>query len=985
MRLFDMLLGSIHLSERGTIVGLVLATTVVAIGCGSKTLIISGNPDAAVIQPDVTPADTTTPDAATPDTAMPDTATPDTATPDTTTPDTAMPDTKTEKSCAADECTIETQCYANGSSNPANPCQQCLVIANAVDWTGKDGTACDDGSACTISDHCEDGTCAGKPRDCGDTNACTADSCNPETGCVYVDIAEECKDDNLCTNDSCDPTLGCQNTYNTSACNDGNACTSGDSCNKGKCTGNPVDVDDKNSCTDDGCDPIKGTYNLPNSLPCNDGNVCTLGDVCLNGSCSAGGDTPNCADTNPCTTDGCDPTTGCINTANTLPCTDSDSCTVNDTCNNNSCSGTPKKCNDYNTCTADSCSNGACQNDLIPSDACRPKFTSVYPARGATLKQSSSIVTVSGTVKSGASSITSLTINGDPVSVDVFGKFNHDVIAVVGGNILVFEATDGFDTTRKRVQSFLYSAEYLKPTSVTLLNGTAEPGIGVFLAQSVLDDGVHTMSDPDDIATLFEMILNDFDLAGTIPSDVPVGSAASYDIYVKNLADSYRTVELNSEFGVIKMKATIFFPLNGKAADIEAKSWLPDKSGELFLDRIEITADITADVVNHNIVADVDNIDVQVYGLDVSMGWLVDWIINFFEDNITNKVEVAFESEIGAQIKPLIADAFQGLGFQTTLNLASIDPTAGGTSIDLSADPSDISVYSSGVTVKMRVGAYGSNKAPYYNKGVPRRNGCGFGGNSLYVPTTKPIVMAISDDTANLLLHAAWKSGLLEFDAPTWMVGTNDLLADGVSDLSIHLSGMLAPTLSDCAAGSDLLVHIGDLRTDIDLKLLGQPASLSIYTSLKAKITFAVESGGGGSSCPAQCGDYVVGASCQCDGLCSKYEDCCDEYQPICVDGNTPQTMISVWIQDVVELENEIVVDNDELIALEPVIAAMLETQIIPSILDSVTGETVGGFPIPAIDVGLLMEGIPAGTVITLDSQEVDHYAGKVVIKGDVQ
>jgi hypothetical protein len=56
------------------------------------------------------------------------------------------------------------------------------------------------------------------------------------------------------------------------------------------------------------------------------------------------------------------------------------------------------------------------------------------------------------------------------------------------------------------------------------------------------------------------MVLNGFDLAGTVPDDTPVGKVASYKIYVKNLSDSHRTVELNSNYGVLEMKATIYFP-----------------------------------------------------------------------------------------------------------------------------------------------------------------------------------------------------------------------------------------------------------------------------------------------------------------------------------------------------------------------------------------------------------------------------------------
>jgi len=78
-----------------------------------------------------------------------------------------------------------------------------------------DGTRCDDGNACTLSDRCAAGACAGTARDCsGATDQCNVGSCDPTTGnCVAVPRA-----DGL-------------------ACNDGDSCTTPDRCSAGVCTG----------------------------------------------------------------------------------------------------------------------------------------------------------------------------------------------------------------------------------------------------------------------------------------------------------------------------------------------------------------------------------------------------------------------------------------------------------------------------------------------------------------------------------------------------------------------------------------------------------------------------------------------------------------------------------------------------------------------------------------------------------------------------
>ena len=68
---------------------------------------------------------------------------------------------------------------------------------------------CNDNSACTANDHCENFLCQGTPIHCEDGNICTDDSCNPLSGCMYD--------------------------YNTAPCDDGLFCNGSDTCNAGSC------------------------------------------------------------------------------------------------------------------------------------------------------------------------------------------------------------------------------------------------------------------------------------------------------------------------------------------------------------------------------------------------------------------------------------------------------------------------------------------------------------------------------------------------------------------------------------------------------------------------------------------------------------------------------------------------------------------------------------------------------------------------------
>jgi hypothetical protein len=159
---------------------------------------------------------------------------------------------------------------------------------------------CSDGDACTVGELCTDGGCiGGQPRDCDDGNACTIDLCDEFAGCVYLPTLSPCctgavsicDDGNPCTTDLCDAnTLGCAYEDNTVSCDDGDVCTSGDRCTAGECeAGGPTACDDGDECTADFCRPGTGCDTTPLSgESCEDGDACTDGDLCTAGVCTAG-------------------------------------------------------------------------------------------------------------------------------------------------------------------------------------------------------------------------------------------------------------------------------------------------------------------------------------------------------------------------------------------------------------------------------------------------------------------------------------------------------------------------------------------------------------------------------------------------------------------------------------------------------------------------------------------------------------------------
>ena len=242
----------------------------------------------------------------------------------------------------------DTDCVTNACNPQTGTCQ-----AKAA----SQGTACDDGNACSGPDTCFSGACVGDAVTCDDGNACTIDTCDPKTGCKYTDSSAGCNDGDPCTaGDKCTDgvcsgtqTCGCQTDADCVQGDGSNKCLPTYTCNQGLCEALTPAVTCESSglpCQDFACDPALGACTptaLPQGEPCSDGNACTKGDVC-DGQGSCAGPSLSCDDGNACTDNACDPDLGCLTTFNKELCDDGDFCTTGDVCTAGQCVGKAGGC-----------------------------------------------------------------------------------------------------------------------------------------------------------------------------------------------------------------------------------------------------------------------------------------------------------------------------------------------------------------------------------------------------------------------------------------------------------------------------------------------------------------------------------------------------------------------------------------------------------------------------------------------------------------
>jgi hypothetical protein len=282
------------------------------------------------------------------------------------------------KVCAApDACHAAGQCVAGVCGAGAlvgcddgDPCttDACDPVSGCTHAPAS-GAACDDGSACTSGDVCQAGTCAGTAIDCADATPCTADGCDPASGCTHQPVSGP-------------------------VCDDGNGCTTSDTCLDGACVGAALVCDDLDPCTLDGCAAPAGTCtHTPSSgAACDDGNGCTSGETCSAGAC-VGGAPVVCQPLDDCHIAGVcgGPEQVCTNPtkANGTPCDDSNLCTEGESCKAGACTdGTLVICMTCATCPAgkgllaectptsdtlcEPCQTGVTYSDVDDETQCQP-------------------------------------------------------------------------------------------------------------------------------------------------------------------------------------------------------------------------------------------------------------------------------------------------------------------------------------------------------------------------------------------------------------------------------------------------------------------------------------------------------------------------------------------------------------------------------------------------------------------------------------
>ncbi len=610
------------------------------------------------------------------------------------------------------------------------------------------------------------------------------------------------------------------------------------------------------------------------------------------------------------------------------------------------------QCEDGNACTSNRCSGqGECLVEPVLSNACRPQIVVDYPPRGSTLKgePGKPVVTVTGSAKSAAGPIKSLTLNDAAVAVAEDGTFALDVVVAPGGNTLDFTAIDAVGATRRRVQSFLWSTEYRQPE----VQGEqmVPEGLAFWLSQAALDDGDNA-APADDIATVLGIALGAFDIAALLDPKTPITSTAGYNVYLTKMTFGSTKVTLAGIDGGLALSAAITDVKGDLVFDCTTPACIllgGDGTGGLGIAKVEVSADTMiwvdaqgqVQVTVMNPQTDLKADDVDIWSNNVWTNFLLDVIKPFIMNGIVNDIVTSLNDQIETQLGPALATALNTLEVNALFDLPTLDGGGGTIPVNLVTEfadtlfhdgvaPPDPSPPQGGTIVQRGGGYFTKDVTPYKNDGVPGRVGCGAADEALVLPRESEVEIGLADDMINQVLYGAWRGGLLEFVVPPELAGggpsvvVNDFVA----------SGMLAPTASDCKNPGELLAQIGDLRFDASLVVLDKPMTFTAYTTMVVRLEIAADGDG-----------------------------------------------ISIGIPEVVDIRTQLDANEDNMIDAEGFIAQQLEDGLKSTIIGALGGGGLGAIDLPKIDLSAQL-GLPPDTaVLSLTAEGALRQPGTTVIQ----
>jgi hypothetical protein len=577
---------------------------------------------------------------------------------------------------------------------------------------------------------------------------------------------------------------------------------------------------------------------------------------------------------------------------------------------------------------------------VVNVDGSGPLLSIDYPERGETIDDKP-VVNVSGTVSDDVTGLESFTINGEEVSVNVDQSFSQIVVAHHSVNHLVAEAKDAGGETTRTTRAFAFSDRWYKASGGADVTFVPE-GFQLFLSETFVDDGNHDHEDPDDLATILEVILGGLDFASLLPN--PIYNANNYKVFITNVTLDEPQVAMDLIEAALAMNLT-FGDFTAKvdaqgSCSVLGVDLCPDVSGTLTVDSINLYAimDVHAEAGGVAVVLKDFQLGVSGIALNLSgLGSLLDPILNGIISLFESQVEQALAGQLQGMLPDLVAQLFEAFQLDQNLEIPGLVAGAESTTVNLKTTYALLELSPSGIKMVFDARASSGKKILHAPLGALGRGSCaGPDGAPFAIDTSKEVSVALFDDLLNQLLFAVWWGGALNITLDeAVLAGLGDQLAGyGLTEPTIQLDFFLPPMLSDCNDEQALRLAIGDLYVQAQFKMLGQPITLGMFLTATGDASLSL------------------------------------------VQGESGQMEFGITVDQVGLFDYEIVSVTEGFEELIPMLEELLADDVLASALSGIAGQSLGGIALPEIDLGGLIPGVAPGTALTISPVSLERLFG---------
>ncbi|MEZ4267288.1 MAG: hypothetical protein R3F39_12990 [Myxococcota bacterium] len=661
----------------------------------------------------------------------------------------------------------------------------------------------------------------------------------------------------------------------------------------------------------------------------------------------------------------------------------------------------------------------------LTCDESGPVITIPWPQRGETVMGQGGFMTIEGSVVDAFGEVDTFIINGKNVPLKADGSFTTQLLPKWGVNLIDAHASDGFGNLTKLTPTFAYSSKYLDYVEKNVQGVKQDDGLQLLIGQDFLDDGDHDPAHPNDLATILEVLLGDLDLVsliqgfgnfnlvslplfqqnfnlgpisvvldgqlqvtasiidptdigptmvtidsrlGGIDTSIEIGDAVDEAFILTLQLEAKVPVLLRlSVFGLnadtnITGSATLYTQVSIDSLLLAPKIDIQKTAGsDLVVDLVQFDTGITGlevdpiqDIVinfNLSLPALLQNLGLGPYNFSFALSQLIDLttITDAILDPITSQL-LPFVIDL---IEPFIQDFVDGilkdlllaLQLETSIDLPELlGPKPEPIALDIYTDLTSVQFTDDGGQVGLSLGFYADKGVTREPLGAIQRDGCLTGTVADFTyGWDNTIGGAIKTDAINSALFAVWWSSFL--NGPLDFGGLLGGGGGGIGGLPINLDDLLldvdfllTPIINDCSAkGGIITAQIGDMHAFVSGDLLGAPLEAEIYVDLAIPLVFS-----GGA-----------------DGL-------------------------SVTVGQFEFFDVEVISSTEDVLGLFDV-RDLLENQLGGLLGSFLAGQTFGPIALPAIDLGGLVPGLPAGLSFELGDLDVTKDQGYVVISGDLK